>query len=98
MQTLKDCGYKKTNLMLSFFVSTLTRLDEAGVARYNRLRKSGYKICAAAFGEEYNSLDVFAQFNFDYLRCESAYFTADDKKRECLPCSLPIAKPTKWVL
>lgn len=95
MQTLKDCGYKKTNLMLSFFVSTLTRLDEAGVARYNRLRKSGYKICAAAFGEEYNSLDVFAQFNFDYLRCESAYFTADDKKKRVLAMLVAYCKANK---
>lgn len=95
MQTLKDCGYKKTNLVISFFVSTLTKLDESGVARYNRLRKAGYKICASAFGEEYNSLDVFAQFNFDYLRCESAYFDASDKKKRVLAMLVNYCKANK---
>ena len=95
MQTLKDCGYKKTNLVISFFVSTLTKLDESGIARYNRLRKAGYKICASAFGEEYNSLDVFAQFNFDYLRCESAYFDASDKKKRVLAMLVNYCKANK---
>lgn len=84
ISTLKDNKYKKANLILSFFASTLSRLDEEGKARYNRLRKAGYKVCVSAFGEEYNALDVFGDFNFDYLRCEAQYFDASDRKKRVL--------------
>lgn len=94
-QTLKDCGYKKSNIVISFFVSTLTKLDEQGIARYNRLRKAGYKICAAAFGEDYNSLDVFAGFNFDYLRCEASYFDASANKKKVLAMLVNYCKTNK---
>ena len=81
---IKDLGYKKSGLIISFFVSSLTKLDKDGRARYNRLRKLGYKICATAFGEDYNSLDVFSDFTFDYLRCEAQYFGTDKNKKKVL--------------
>ena len=59
-------------------------MDEDGRKRYARLRRSGYKICISAYGEEYNSLDVFSDFNFDYLRCEAQYFDASANKKKVL--------------
>ena len=84
LDTLKDNEYKRDGLIISFFANTLNQLDEDGKKRYARLRRSGYKICIAAYGEEYNSLDVFADFNFDYLRCEAQYFDASQNKKRVL--------------
>ncbi len=95
LSTLKDLGYKKNGLIISFFVSSLAKLDEGGKDRYNRLRKAGYKVCATAFGEDYNSLDVFADFNFDYLRCEAQYFDADKNKKKVLSMLLGFCKANK---
>lgn len=82
ISTLKDLGYNKNNLIISFFVTNLAVLNEDGRKRYNRLRKAGYRTCAAAFGEDCNALDVLADFNFEYLRCEAGYFdTAPNKKK-----------------
>lgn len=92
---LKDYGYKKNNLIISFFVSSLVSLDEKGRVRYNRLRKAGYKICASAYGEDYNSLDVFSEFNFDYLRCESQYFDATPNKKKVLAMLVNFCKANK---
>lgn len=92
---LKEYGYKKNNLIISFFVSSLVSLDEKGRARYNRLRKTGYKICASAYGEDYNSLDVFSEFNFDYLRCESQYFDATPNKKKVLAMLVNFCKANK---
>lgn len=92
---LKDYGYKKNNLIISFFVSSLVCLDEKGRARYNRLRKAGYKICASAYGEDYNSLDVFGEFNFDYLRCEAQYFDATPNKKKVLAMLVNFCKANK---
>ena len=84
LATLKDNEYKRDGIIISFFANTLTRLDEDGRKRYARLRRSGYKICISAYGEEYNSLDVFSDFNFDYLRCEAQYFDASANKKKVL--------------
>ena len=92
---LKEYGYKKNNLIISFFVSSLVSLDEKGRVRYNRLRKAGYKICASAYGEDYNSLDVFSEFNFDYLRCESQYFDATPNKKKVLAMLVNFCKANK---
>lgn len=82
--TLKDNKYKKSGIILSFFASTLSHVGEEGVARYNQLRKMGYKTCVSAFGEDYNALDLFGMLNFDYLRCEAQYFDASDNKKKVL--------------
>lgn len=95
MSTLKDLGYKKSNLIISFFVCNLVGLDEEGRKRYNRLRKAGYKICAAAFGEDYNALDVLADFNFDYLRCEASYFDTAQNKKKVLAMLVSFCKSNK---
>lgn len=92
---IKDLGYKKSGLIISFFVSSLTKLDDEGRARYNRLRKLGYKICATAFGEDYNSLDVFSDFTFDYLRCEAQYFGTDKNKKKVLAMLVSFCKANK---
>lgn len=92
---IKDLGYKKSGLIISFFVSSLTKLDKDGRARYNRLRKLGYKICATAFGEDYNSLDVFSDFTFDYLRCEAQYFGTDKNKKKVLAMLVSFCKANK---
>ncbi len=95
LDLLKDCGYKKSNLIISFFVSSLVCLDDKGRARYNKLRKAGYKICASAYGEDYNALDVFADFNFDYLRCEAQYFDASSNKKKVLAMLIDFCKKNK---
>lgn len=84
LETLKDNEYKRDGLIISFFANTLARLDEEGRKRYARLRRGGYKICISAYGEEYNSLDVFADFSFDYLRCEAQYFDSSASKKRVL--------------
>lgn len=70
-------------------------MDKDGKARYNRLRKLGYKICATAFGEDYNSLDVFSDFTFDYLRCEAQYFGTDKNKKKVLAMLVSFCKANK---
>ncbi len=84
MTALKELGYKKNNLIISFFANTLVHIDDEARKRYVRLRRSGYKVCVSAYGEEYNSLDVLADFTFDYLRCEAQYFDATPNKKRVL--------------
>ncbi len=84
LSTLKELGYKKNNLIITFFANTLVNIDEDARKRYARLRRSGYKICVGAYGEDYNSLDVLADFNFEYLRCEAQYFDATPSKKKVL--------------
>ncbi len=84
LTTLKELGYKKNNIIISFFANTLVNIDEDARKRYARLRRSGYKICVSAYGEEYNALDVLADFNFEYLRCEAQYFDATPSKKKVL--------------
>ena len=84
LSALKDCGYKKGSLILAFYGTTLERLDGDAKKRYVRLRRGGYKTAVAQFGEDYNSLDVFAGVTFDYLRCEAAYFDSTPSKKKLL--------------
>lgn len=98
LSTLQENKYKKNNLILTFFASTLSRLDEEGKERYNRLRKAGYPICVSAFGEEYNSLDLFGEFGFDYLRCEAQYFDASDRKKRVLAMLVKFCATNKMQL
>lgn len=84
LATLKENGYKKGSIVLSFYCNTLVRIDEDARKRFERLRRAGYKLCVTGFGDEFNSLDVFADFNFDYLRCEAQYFDAAPNKKKLL--------------
>ena len=84
VDTLKDNKYKKGALIISFYANSLVRLDEEGRKRYNYIRRLGYKTAIAGFNEDYNSLDVFGEFNFDYLRCEARYFDATLRKKAVL--------------
>lgn len=84
LSTLKENKYKKTQIILTFFSGTLAHVSDEAKARYARLRKAGYKTCISAFGEDYNSLDLFGEFNFDYLRCEAQYFDASPNKKKVL--------------
>lgn len=82
--TLKDNKYKKGNLILTFFGNSLMKVDGEGRKRYAYLRRMGFKTAIAGFNEDYNSLEIFAEFSFDYLRCEAQYFDANPKKKAVL--------------
>ncbi len=84
LSTLKKNGYKKGSIILAFYGVTLERLNDAARKRYTRLRRAGYKTAVAQFGEDFNSIDVFAGFTFDYLRCEARYFDATPNKKKLL--------------
>ncbi len=84
LASLKDNGYKKGSLVISFNANTIIRIDDEGKKRYDRLRRLGYKTCINGFGEEFNSLDIFARFNFDYLRLEATYFDSTQPKKRVL--------------
>lgn len=82
--TLKENGYKKGSLVISFNCNTIMQIDQDGKKRYDKLRRLGYKTCVNGFGEEFNALDIFARFNFDYLRLEASYFDAAPSKKKLL--------------
>lgn len=84
LSTIKDNGYKKGDLVISFNSNTIMKIDDEAKKRYDRLRRLGYKTCINGFGEEFNSLDVFARFNFDYLRLEAQYFDSTQPKKRIL--------------
>lgn len=84
LESIKDGGYKKTNLIIEFFAPQLVSLDEEAKKRYQRLKKAGYKIAVGGFGEEYNSIDLLSMYNFDFLRCEGQYFDATPNKKRVL--------------
>lgn len=84
LSTIKDNGYKKGDLIISFNSNTIMKIDDEAKKRYDRLRRLGYKTCINGFGEEFNSLDVFARFNFDYLRLEAQYFDSTQPKKRIL--------------
>ena len=82
--TLREKGYKKSNLIISFNANTLLALPKEAKVRYDRLRRMGFKTCVYGFGEEFNEIDLFARYNFDYLRCEAIYFDATPQKKRLL--------------
>lgn len=98
LSTLKDNGYKRKDIVLTFFASSMATLDANAKKRYARLRKSGYKICVSAFGDEYNSLDLLADITFDYLRCEARYFDTSIKKKRLLAMLLKFCSANKMTL
>ena len=93
--SLKENGYKKGSLVISFNSNTLMRLDAEAKKRYDRLRRMGYKICVNGFGEEFNSIDVFARYTFDYLRLEATYFDATPAKKKILNMLVKHCKSNK---
>ena len=84
LASLKDNGYKKGSLVISFNSNTIIRIDDEGKKRYDRLRRLGYQTCINGFGEEFNSLDIFAKFNFDFIRLEASYFDSTQPKKKIL--------------
>lgn len=95
LETLKDSGYKKSGLVIEFFASSLVNIDEESQKRYAKLKKAGYKICVAQFGDEFNSLDLFSFFNFDYLRCEASYFDTAKNKKQVLSMLVSYCRSNK---
>jgi len=95
LSAIKDNGYKKGKLILSFFASTFVRLDSDGKKRYNRLRRAGFKTAVGGFNEDFNSLDVFTGAPFDYLRCEAGYFDAAPNKKKLLHMLLKFCSANK---
>ena len=93
--SLKENGYKKGSLVISFNSTTLMRLDADAKKRYDRLRRMGYKTCINGFGEEFNSLDVFARYTFDYLRLEASYFDSTAPKKKILNMLVKHCKANK---
>ena len=93
--SLKENGYKKGSLVISFNSTTLMRLDADAKKRYDRLRRMGYKTCINGFGEEFNSLDVFARYTFDYLRLEASYFDSTPSKKKILNMLVKHCKANK---
>ena len=93
--SLKENGYKKGSLVISLNSTTLMRLDPEAKKRYDRLRRMGFKICINGFGEEFNSLDVFARYTFDYLRLEASYFDSTAPKKKILSMLVKHCKANK---
>jgi len=95
IDAIKDVKYKKSNLILCFYASTVVKMTAEQISRYNYLRKFGYKTCIIEFGDSYNSLDIFSVVNFDYLRCESSYFDASPQKKKVLQMIVNYCKVNK---
>lgn len=93
--TLKDNGYKKGSLIISFNCNTIIRIDDEGKKRYDRLRRLGYLTCVNGFGDEFNSLDIFSKLKFDYLRLEAAYFDSTASKKGVLDMLVKYCKANK---
>lgn len=98
LSALKEGGYKKGSLILSFFGLSLDRLGDGAKKRYMRLRRGGYKTASSGFGEDFNSLDVFTGVKFDYLRCEAAYFDTDPAKKKLLLMLIRFCNANKMTL
>lgn len=98
LSTLKDNDYKKGSIVLTFYCNTLARIDEEGKKRYDKLRKAGFKTCVSGFGDEFNELSLFADFNFDYLRCEAQYFDAKPNKKRVFEMLVKYCKINKICL
>lgn len=98
LSALKEGGYKKGSLILSFFGVSLDRLGDGAKKRYMRLRRGGYKTASSGFGEDFNSLDVFTGVKFDYLRCEAAYFDTDPTKKKLLSMLIRFCNASKMTL
>lgn len=95
LATLRDNNYKKGSVILTFYGTTLERIDAEGKKRYNRLRRAGYKTAVTQFGEDFNSVDIFAGVSFDYLRCEAQYFDSSQGKKKLLSMILKFCNANK---
>ncbi len=84
LASLRENCFKKKSLIITFNCHTIIRIDDEGKKRYDRLRRLGYLTCVNGFGEEFNSLDIFAKLNFNYLRVEAAYFDSSASKKKIL--------------
>ena len=73
-------------------------LPKEAKIRYDRLRRMGYKTCVYGIGEEFNELDLFARYNFDYLRCEAVYFDATPAKKRLLAMLVKYCKANKMTI
>lgn len=95
LSTLKDNNYKKGSIVLSFYGTSLVRIDGEAKKRYNRLRRAGYKTAVAQFGEDFNSIDIFAGVTFDYIRCEAQFFDSSQGKKKLLSMLLRFCNSNK---
>lgn len=90
-------GWKKGTIMFSFNASTLESIGpDVAEPWLKKLRKAGYKIVIDGFGEEYNSLDLFADFTFEYLRLSATYFDKTPQKANLLTMLLRFSKSNKF--
>lgn len=97
LNNVKGNGWLKGKIMFSFNALTLENLGpEIAEPWLKKLRKAGYKIVVDGFGEEYNSLDLFADFTFEYLRLSALYFDKTPQKANLLTMLLKYAKSNKF--
>ena len=84
--TLRQYGFKKGELILTFNSSSLVKDGDKAESkkRLERLRRMGFGVGISGFGAEFNSLDVFADFNFSQLRVEATYFDSSVQKKKLL--------------
>lgn len=97
LSSLKNNGYKKGSIILSFFGISVDRFSAEAKKRYMRLRRAGYKTAVSQFGEDYNSIDIFAGVAFDYLRCDANYFDATPNKKKLLTMLIRFCNANKIV-
>jgi EAL domain-containing protein (putative c-di-GMP-specific phosphodiesterase class I) len=84
--TLRQYGYKKGELILTFNSASLVKDGDKAETkkRLERLRRMGFGVGISGFGAEFNSLDIFADFNFSQLRVEASYFDSSVQKKKLL--------------
>jgi len=82
----KENKIKGSELIISFDGETLVDCIEMEAVERNleRLKRFGAKIAISGFGYDYNSLDVFAHYSFDFLRVDAAYFIGGEKRQKLL--------------
>lgn len=95
--TLRDSGYKRGDLVLTFNCASLVKDGDPSESkkRIERLRRMGYKIGISGFGAEFNSLDIFAQYTFNQLRVDAAYFDSSIPKKKLLQMLVRFCKANK---
>ncbi|MDD4839815.1 MAG: EAL domain-containing protein [Clostridia bacterium] len=95
--TLHESGFKKGDLVLTFNSSSLVKDGDIAEAkkRVERLRRMGYKIGISGFGAEFNSLDIFAEYNFNQIRVEASYFDSTAPKKKLLQMLIRFCKSNK---
>jgi EAL domain-containing protein (putative c-di-GMP-specific phosphodiesterase class I) len=95
VEHVKQTGWEKNSIMFSFNAATLAHIGPDANNYLKKLKRAGYKIVIDGFGEDYNSLDLFSDFEFDYLRLSADYFDKTPQKANLLTMLLRFGKANK---